>query len=211
MFEILEWNKFNVFLKGDFFENLLFFQNINEKDISEIELTLNTIRLDFKLCKSQDINGNLLVNIKSCSSLSKEIKNIPSLNEKTNQKFELIPVMPVPSLIEITPPFTSVDEMLELASNKDLSLSDLAIMYESARTGLNIASILNKMKEIVIIVKNSIEEGLKGTHYKDRILGTQSMLIETAEKKGLIQKTINSTFIAYTSAIMEVKSSMASD
>ena len=33
-------------------------------------------------------------------------------------------------------------------------------------------------------------------------------LIEAAEKKGLIPKTINNTIIAYTSAIMEVKSSM---
>lgn len=208
MFEILEWNKFKVSLKGDFFENLLFFQNANSKDIPEIERTLNTNLSDFKLYKSQYVNRNLLVNIKSGSSLSKEIENIPGLSEKTNQKFELIPVMPVPSVSEISLPFTTVDEMLELASNKDLSLSDLAVIYENARTGLNTGSILKKMEEIVLIIKNSIDEGLKGTHYKDRILGTQSTLIETAEKKGLIHKTINSTIIAYTSAIMEVKSSM---
>jgi L-serine dehydratase len=208
MFEIVEWNKFKVSLKGDFFESLLLFQNINETDISEIERRLNLNFLDFKLYNSQDKNGNLLLNIKSCSSLSKEIENIPSLSEKTKQKFELIPVMPVPSVTEINLPFTRVEEMLELAINKELSLSDLAILYESARTGLNNASILNKMEEIVLIVKNSIDEGLKGTHYKDRMLGTQSTLIETAEKKGLIPKTINSTIVAYTSAIMEVKSSM---
>lgn len=208
MFEILEWNKFKVSLKGDFFEILLFFQNVNAKAISEIERILNTNLSDFKLYKSQDINENLLLNIKSGSSLSKEIENIPGLSENTNQKFELIPVMPVPSVSEINLPFTTVDEMLELASNKHLSLSDLAVMYENARTGLSTDSILKKMEEIVLIIKNSINEGLKGTHYKDRILGTQSTLIEIAEKKGLIHKTINSTIIAYTSAIMEVKSSM---
>lgn len=208
MFEILEWNKFKVSLKGDFFENLLFFQNVNTKAVSEIERIFYTSLSDFKLYKSQGINGNLLVNIKSGRSLSKEIENITGLKDILNDKVELIPVMPVPSVSDINLPFTTVDEMLELATNKDLSLSDLAIMYENARTGLSTDSILKKMEEIVLIVKNSIDVGLKSTHYKDRILGTQSTLIETAEKKGLIQKTINSTIIAYTSAIMEVKSSM---
>jgi len=208
MFEILEWNEFKVSIKGDFFETLLFFQNINAKDIAEIERVLNTNFSGFKLYKSRDINGNLLANIKSGSGLSKEIENIPGLSEITNRKLELIPVMPVPSVVEINLPFSTVYEMLELASNKNLSLSELAIMYENARTGLNTASILKKMEEIVLIIKNSIDEGLKGTHYKDRILGTQSALIEAAVKKGLFQKTINSTIIAYTSALMEVKSSM---
>lgn len=208
MFEILEWDKFKVSLKGDFFENLLFLKNKKAKEVSEIERILNTNLSNFNLYKSQDINGNLLIIIKSGSSLSKQIENIPALSEEIKQKFELIPVMPVPSVPEINLPFTTVDEMLELASNKNLSLADLAILYESARTGLDSNSIIKKMEEIVIIIKNSIDEGLKGTYYKDRILGTQSALIETAEKKGLIKKTINSTIIAYTSAIMEVKSSM---
>ena len=208
MFEILEWNKFKVSIKGDFYENLLFFQNVTDEDISEIEQILTTNLTDFKLAKLQDDNGNLLMHVKFGSSLSKEIKNLPGLTKKANRYFELIPVMPVPSVIEINLPFTTVDEMLELATQENLVLSDLAIMYESARTGLDAESIVEKMKEIVLIIKNSIDEGLKGTHYKDRILGAQSTLIENAEKKGIIKKTINNTIIAYTSAIMEVKSSM---
>ena len=116
--------------------------------------------------------------------------------------------MPVPSVVKINLPFTTVDEMLELASNKDLTLSDLALLYESARTGLDTNSLLKKMEEIVLITRNAIDEGLKGTHYEDRILGSQSTLIESAQKKGLIQKTINASIIACTSALMEVKSSM---
>ena len=208
MFEIIEWNKFKVSLKGDFFENLLFFQNVNAEDIYEIERILNAHFSGFKILKSKDKKENLLVHIKSGRALSKQIESITGLEDKLNFKAELNPVMPVPSVSEISLPFATVDEMLELATNKDLSLSDLAVMYENARTGLNTGSILKKMEEIVLIIKNSIDEGLKGTHYKDRILGTQSTLIETAEKKGLIHKTINSTIIAYTSAIMEVKSSM---
>lgn len=118
------------------------------------------------------------------------------------------PDMPIISSLDTQLPFTTEVEMLELAEKDKLSLSELAIRYESALSGLDSASILKKMEEIVLIVKDSIDIGLKGTNYKNRILGTQSTLIEVAEKKGLIQKTINSTIIAYTSAIMEMKSSM---
>ena len=208
MFEIIKWNEFKVSLRGDSYETILFFQNVNAKDISEIEQTLKKNLPGFKLYKSQGLNGKLLINCKSAISLSKGIDSITSLKKRTYQKLELNPVMPVISDSEALLPFTSVGEMMTLATDKNYSLSDLAIMYESALTGLDKNSIIEKMEEIVLIVKDSIDEGLEGTHYEDRILKTQSTLIEAAEKKGLIQKTINSTIIAYTSAIMEVKSSM---
>lgn len=208
MFEIIEWNKFKVSIGGDSYENILFLQNVNAEDISEIEQSLKKNLSGFKLYKSQVVNGKMLINCKSVCSLSKSIDSIASLKEIIYQKLELIPVMPVTIDSEISLPFSTVGEMLELASNKKLSLSELAIMYESALSGLDETSIMEKMEEIVLIVKNSINEGLKGTHYEDRILQTQSKLIVVAEKKGLIKKTVNSSIIAYTSAIMEVKSSM---
>ena len=105
-------------------------------------------------------------------------------------------------------PFTTEAEMLELAEKESLSLSELAIKYECALSGLDPDSVIKKMEEIALIIWASIQEGLQGTNYEDRILGTQSKLIIDAEKKGLIKKTINSSIIAYTSAIMESKSSM---
>lgn len=208
MFEILKWNEFDVSIEGDFFETLLFLKNIDTKEISEMEQYLKNNISDVKLYQSKDKSERLLINIKSGSSLSIEIDNILGLNEDIIQKIEFAPVMAVPSVTEIHLPFNTVDEMLELSTTNELSLADLAILYESARTGLSSASVMKKMEEIVLIVKNAIEEGLNGTDYNDRILGTQSIFIDRAEKSGLIQKSINSTIIAYTSAIMEVKSSM---
>ena len=208
MFEIVEWNGFKVSLKGDFFETLLFFQNVDSKTIAEIESILRSNLTDFQFYKSQDKDQNLLMNIKSGRNLSNEIGTIPGLIGNAYLKNELEPVMPAPSATEINLPFTTVEEMLDLASDKHLSLSELAIIYESARTGLGRDAIVRKMEEIVLIVKKSIEEGLKGTRFEDRILGAQSPLIGKAVKEGRIQKTINSTIIAYTAALMEVKSSM---
>jgi len=208
MFEIIEWNCFKVSLKGDFFETLLVFPKLNSKEVTEIENIFINSLIDVKLYTSQDAEENLLVNIKSAIDLNKEIENALSQIKSKYLKYDFIPVMPTPSVNEMALPFATVDEMLELETKNNLSLSELAMMYEKARTGLSEDAIMRKMEEIVFITKNAIDEGLKGTHYDDRILGSQSPLIGKAVKEGLIKQTVNSRIIAFTSAIMEVKSSM---
>jgi L-serine dehydratase len=65
------------------------------------------------------------------------------------------------------------------------------------------------MKNIISIIDNSIETGLKGTDYKDRILHHQSHLVQQAEKNGkIIQNSIVNTIISNIAAIMESKSAM---
>lgn len=208
VFEIMEWDSFEVSIKGNFFETLLCFQNINSEMITEIENTLTNKLSEFKLYKSQNADNKLLLNIKSSGNLGEQIENIISPIKYTYTKYELVPIMPTPCAFEINLPFTTVDEMLELAVEKKLPLSELAIIYENACTGLKTDAIIKQMEEIVLIIKDSIDSGLKGTYFKDRILGPQSPLIEKAVIDGRIQKSVNSSIIAYTAAIMEVKSSM---
>lgn len=208
MFEIIEVNGCKVSIKGDFFENLIYLHDVPDEGVSELEQIFNTNLSDAALEIIKCKEGKVLVNIKSGDSLINHLTKISDIGKYIIWNSEVSPVMPVISGFNINLPFTSVDEMLELAEKENLSLSDLAIRYESARSGLDSASILKKMEEIVIIIRNSIQEGLKGTYYEDRILGTQSKLIIKAEQNRLIKKSINSSIIAFTSAIMEVKSSM---
>jgi L-serine dehydratase len=65
------------------------------------------------------------------------------------------------------------------------------------------------MRAIIHIMGNAIESGLKGTHYEDRILGSQSLQFrEHLETKKLVAGDVNNKVIMYVSAMMEVKSSM---
>lgn len=66
-----------------------------------------------------------------------------------------------------------------------------------------------KMRAIVVIMQNAIEIGIKGTSYADRILGPQSVNFkEQIKKKTLVEGDVLNNVILYTSAMMEVKSSM---
>lgn len=206
--EIIEWGGLEVSMKGDLYETLLIFEDEDSESISRIEHSLNNNLHDFKLYKSIGADNKLLLNIQSAKSLNEEIDSISNKFGIAFQKYEFIPVMSVPSALHPKLPFRTLDEMLQLASDKNLSLSELALSYESARTGLSADIIVNKMKDIVYIIQASILEGLIGTSYQDRLLGAQSPLIEKGIQDGLFERSINTTIIAYTSALMEMKSSM---
>ncbi len=206
MFEIKSIEGIEVSLKGDYFETLVLFKNLS--DSIKLEELIQQKLTFTKLIFQKDNSNNILLNIKSRKSI---IKQFLSLLENQNDilwKFEILPVLPVLSG-NISPlPFCSYSEMIAYAKDKNFSLADLAIQYESARSGLSPSIVFAKMKELVVITKNSISEGLNGTSYKDRILGQQSHLINQAEKAGKLFPSATNSIIAYTSAIMEVKSSM---
>ena len=122
---------------------------------------------------------------------------------------QLNPVMPVMYRANLVVPFITVEEMLDYNSDKALSLWELAIDYESARGNMSAEQVWKKMANIVKIMRDSVESGLKGTAYTDRILGCQSVHFrEQMEQEQLVQGDVLNTIILYVTAIMEVKSSM---
>lgn len=122
------------------------------------------------------------------------------------------PVLPVVSGNESKFRFKDVPSLMEFASNTDsseYSLGELGLMYESSRSGLTKAQLKAKMLTLIGIIEGSIEKGLKGTRYKDRILHQQSDLVNKAADAGRIHSgTLVNRIIANVSALMEAKSAM---
>ncbi len=121
----------------------------------------------------------------------------------------LPPVIPVLSRKALSVPFITCDEMLEYNKDKDLSLWELALHYESMRGNMSQEDVWEKMEEIVDIMESSIQDGLKGTEYDDRILGAQSVgFKEKMESNQLLGGDLSNRIIMFVSSMMEVKSSM---
>lgn len=92
---------------------------------------------------------------------------------------------------------------------EDLELWQLAVRYESARGDISEAEVLQQMRGIVRTMDNSIQTGLRGTEYQDRILHSQSTgLSESMQNDSLLKSDLLNTIILYVSAMMEVKSSL---
>lgn len=86
----------------------------------------------------------------------------------------IAPVLPVLASKHVNVPFITCEEMLRYNEGRGLALWELALHYESARGGLSHHEVFDRMNELVGIMLASIQAGLAGTRYADRILGCQS-------------------------------------
>ncbi|GAA0740748.1 L-serine ammonia-lyase, iron-sulfur-dependent, subunit alpha [Clostridium oceanicum] len=195
---------FNVSICGDFYETLVFVEN--KEDVKKLidYIERKNIKIDY-FEKSKNGN-NILLDIKTSYKLEKDIIN--SI-EKQYNVITIEPVLPIKSRKECKVPFNTADSMFEVSKKSNLKLWELALLYESIRGNISKEEVYNKMKEIVLLMKSSIEEGLKGTKYENRILGSQSHMIEKSEKEGkLIKSDVLNSMIECITSMMEVKSSM---
>jgi len=121
----------------------------------------------------------------------------------------LVAVLPVLSGGTTHAPFTTAEALLASDAGRGLPLWKHAVAYESARGGLSEAEVLAEMVRIVRILKDSIDQGIAGTSYDDRVLPAQAPAYRVALAEGRLvgDATLNQIVLA-TTALMEVKSSM---
>ena len=121
----------------------------------------------------------------------------------------LEPVLPVMSRKDATVPFSTCAEMLQHDSGKGTPLWKLAVEYETSHGNLSADDVVARMTEIVRIVRRSIERGIGGTQYEDRLLGHQCGVYKTRMEAGqLLPGGALNRITLYVTAMMEAKSSM---
>jgi L-serine dehydratase len=92
---------------------------------------------------------------------------------------------------------------------EEMSLGELGAIYESERAGVSLDQVKSQMESLIKTMENSIALGLKGTHYDDRILHSQSPKFGEKMSAGqLVPGDVLNRIILYVSSMMEMKSSM---
>ncbi len=120
----------------------------------------------------------------------------------------LSPVLPIHSRKGMTVPFVTAKDFLAVFEPSS-PLWQPATGFEAARGGISEKEALERMGEIIRVMEGSVREGMAGTSYGDRILPPQTGAFEDHLAAGnLLDAGILNRMILYTSAIMEVKSSM---
>jgi L-serine dehydratase len=200
-------NGFEVSVKGDHYETLICFSSqfltAREELAAKLFKAYGSVP---ELVKNVEDNYLFIIKTRYPAIIDPEeiVKGYNALKWIRN----ITPVLPVLPDPKRTMPFNSPGEILQSRESETTGLAEFAIKYESALAGIDEHTVLSKMEEITIHVRNSIDKGLKGQSYSDRILGHQSQLILNAEKEGKIIATPLNTIIAYVTALMESKSSM---
>lgn len=204
MMEVINIDGFAVSLFGDYHETLL---TVVGKSQALIQRLRELAEVDEILLHEHC--GRQLVEVKAAEFLSDTIltelrKVCPVLQVK-----KLAPVLPIASRKDTRVPFTTCDEMLQYDAGRNIPLWKLAAEYEMARGDLTESQVIAKMVEIIRILRRSIQQGIAGTHYEDRVLGHQSGKFNELMQAGrLLNGGALNRIVLYTTALMEVKSSM---
>ncbi len=201
MIQVIEIDGATISMAGDFYETLIYVKSPQPV----VDFLTKTVADEINIHQGEYV----FIEVKSNQFLADDLlEDLLSFDEVLFIK-KLKPVLPVLARRNMTVPFITGNEMLEYNQDKNLSLWELAIHYESARGNISHEEVLEKMRNIVSIMQNAIEIGLNGTSYADRILGPQSVNFNRQMKnKTLVEGDVLNNVIMYTSAMMEVKSSM---
>ena len=204
MIEVIDLDGVGVSMFGDYFETLLWTAD-NGAAVRDRLAAL----VDADAILLHEFQGGGLVEVKAQKPLTGEIlRELRSAGLIREAKC-LAPVLPIMSRRTTRVPFTTCKEMMNYDADHNIPLWRHALAYESARGGLSETEILDRMTELVRILRRSIAAGISGTDYSDRILGHQCGLFQRRmdERRLLDAGALNRT-ILYVTALMEVKSSM---
>ncbi|MFT4542937.1 MAG: L-serine dehydratase [Planctomycetota bacterium] len=221
MIEVTEIDGVPLWLDGGRHETLLYFKGDGsdlvarlDSEVTAEEVYLRTARPRSESSmtdgdRSLKVLPAQLVQVRGSSFLD------PELERELQQDFGVVdirrmsPVLPVQGALNIKLPFTTCEQMLAYNESRSLSLWELALHYESARSGMDHERVFSEMREVVEIMRTAIELGLEGTQYHDRILPCQTPAFQQKLAAGaLLDGGMLNSMILQVSAMMEVKSSM---
>lgn len=202
-FEIISLDGFPVQLYGDLYVTMIFTKS--NTDLSTELKTLIPSYSDFSMKEKENI---VMYTFKSPSPLTAEQVAQLNMYKALDKRIQLKPIMPVIAGRETELPFNSIQSLSEYAEKNGFDLGDLGLLYEKCISGHSDKELKDKMNDIIKIIHKSINTGLRGTHYKDRILHQQSHFILQAEKRGKIRDSVINRIIENVSALMESKSAM---
>jgi len=204
MIEVVEVDGFPVSIVGDYYETLLW---VDSQGLDIVRRLPALMEADAILL--HEAPAGQLVEVKAQRFLDERSISALRQHAAIRQVKRLAPVLPVLSRREVAVPFHTCGEMLRHDAGRGTPLWRLALEYEAARGRLTEHEVLTRMLGIVRLLRRSIEQGIAGTDYGDRLLGYQCGTFQQRMADGqLLEGGALNRIVLYVSALMEVKSSM---
>ena len=202
-FQIRSIDGFQVKMDGDLY-GILFFTK-GKPDFSDELKSIIPSGVEFS---SELQDDRIKYEFKSSNTFSSEFKSLLRRHPMVEDLSVINPIMPVIAGRQTEMPFTTLQSLIAYSGMTGSDLGELGLIYERCISGMADSEINQKMAEIAQIVHISIDTGLKGTDYKDRILGQQSHLIQKAVGERKLKDSVITRTVSYVTALMESKSGM---
>jgi L-serine dehydratase len=204
MIEVVAIDETPVSVLGDYWETLVWMACPPGEEGDQLAAKVNADEVLLHEC-----GDGVLLQVKAQRALEdREISQLCA-GGKVRYVRRLRPVLPVLSRRGMTVPFSTCEQMLRYDRGRNLPPWELAVQYESQRGNLSQDEVLQRMIQIVQIVRASLRHGLQGTTYGDRILGPQCGQFQARlQAGGLLEAGLLNAIIRDVTALMEVKSAM---
>jgi L-serine dehydratase len=204
MIEVVAIDETPVSVLGDYWETLVWMACPPGEEGDQLAAKVNADEVLLHEC-----GDGVLLQVKAQRALEdREISQLCA-GGKVRYVRRLRPVLPVLSRRGMTVPFSTCEQMLRYDRGRNLPPWELAVQYESQRANLSQDEVLQRMIQIVQIVRASLRQGLQGTTYGDRILGPQGGQFQARlQAGGLLEAGLLNPTIRNVTALMEVKSAM---
>jgi L-serine dehydratase len=203
MIDIVQIDDIRLSIAGDYFETLIFMESRS----AQLAEALSKANPQDQVLAHRGRDYEL-IEYKGSEFLSREA--IEELSRYPVRSIRcLSPVLPTLSRKGLEVPYLDCREMLEYNSGRDYQLWELGECYEAARGGISRSEVFDRMRSLVHVMRSSIDDGIQGTDYADRILGYQSGAYrERIQSGALLEAGVLDQMIFCVAAIMEVKSAM---
>lgn len=198
MIEMKNLNGIPLCIDGGYYETLFLLGSCGSEAAQQTLEKLSTQLADYEdIYLTGDGAGNYIVNVKSNFALSHEIWDGDILY--------LPPVLPIQSYKHHAGLFNTAIEIEALEQEQNLSLAELALLYESRRGRISQAEVFNKMRELLSVMRRAIKRAEQKPPYTDRILPPQAHLLA---KTNLLPNQTQNAAIWRITLLMEAKSAM---
>ena len=205
--KLLEIDGFPVSIVGDCYELLVRTEGSeNDKCAAELEGL-------FSECEGISVStagGKGLINLKQRSPYDEDILQKVWVLPNVTQVTVMEPILVVTSNRKAELPFKSAEEMLAASRSKGKALWELAVDYETARSGWSRDEVLAYMETVVKTMEKGIREALRGKINMNGIIEPTAGKVEDYVKNSpkALDMGVMGTAVPWAMATMEYSSSM---
>lgn len=187
MFDVTSYNGYPLAMKGDCYNVLITAGNRSVYDEIEKRLkTLNNLNYIMELI-SKPGSKECLISVRLEENLEDDfLESIKTITDVVRVRL-VKPVLPVVKRFELNVPFTNAREAEIYAEKNNRSLWEIGCDYESALSGQSTEALMERMKEIVRIMREEGENSLAGRMDRRGFLTPKGALMKENMERGEIQ------------------------
>lgn len=207
--KLLEVDGYPISIVGDCYETLIF-TDCNKTDANALMQEFSTLLPPDEGNTISEKNGFHLINLKQRYPVSDKLLETFKSHPHVLDVRYVTPILAVPSNRHCNLPFTSAEEMLQISKETNKALWELAIAYETERSGWTHNEIWDFMEHVVHTMEHSSKAALTGNIDMSGIIEPKAGKIENYIKTNpqALDMGILNTAVPWAIATMEYSSAM---